>query len=203
MRDQSAVMRSVSPEVWAMLHPGAAFSDRSRLTASGAVWTLLRRPLFLALVLGCTVSLITAQSLTLRLVTSGAVTWSFVPVLEGAALAVVWGFGNRATSLSRTIDLSFTGHGPWFLWLIAFGAFWSSRPQPHLSGRTAWCWLAAAAVVLAWSGYIDFCFHRCALQRGAARAIRDILLQRTLCWIPAILIFGYGSLWPDLVELFR
>jgi len=203
MQGRSDTMPTLSAEVWAMLDPNAAFSDLSRLLERGGVWILLRRPMFLAFILGCTVSLVTAQSLTLRLVTSGTVTWSFVPLLEAAAVAAVWRPDRSTLSLPRAVDLFFTGHGPWLLWLVAFGAFWSSRPQPHLSRATEWCWLASAAVVLVWSGYIDFCIHRCLLQRGNARAVRDILLQRALCWIPGILIFGYGSLWADLVELFR
>ena len=184
------------------LQPKAAFASLSAQAAQGR-WLLVRRPAFVALVLGCTISLLTAHSLTLRLVASGALTWSFVPLLEMAGLAVVWRLGSRPLSVPRAVDLFFTGHGLWSLWLIALAAYWSSVPAPPLTYRRFAIWAAAAGAVLLWSAYVDFCFHRSVLRSSPARSVCHILLQRALCWIPGILVFGYGSLWADLVRLWK
>jgi len=185
-----------------MLQPGAAYRRLAAHPPSGR-WLLFRRPLLVAFVLGCTVSLLTARGLSLGLVASGAVTWSFVPLLEMGALAVVWSFGNRRLSLPRAVDAGFTGHAAWSLWLLLFGAWWSRFPLPIASEAAVWFWLTSAAAVLAWSAWVDYCFHRSVLDSSPAQSLRNLVVQRGLCWIPGIILFGYGSLWSDLVELWR
>ena len=182
-----------------MFRPKAAYSRLTALPMSGH-WLLFRRPLLVAFLLGCAISLLTAGSLTLRLVTSATVTWSFVPLLEMAALAVVWRLGSRRLSLPHAMDLFFTGHAPWSLWLIGFGAYWSSFPQPRGLYVTEWLWLLLAGGIMAWSACIDFWFHRYVLESSPSRAVRHLLFQRAFCWTIGILLFGYGSLWADLVE---
>lgn len=182
-----------------MFRPKAAYAHLAAHPASGR-WLPWRRPLLVALILGCTISLITSRSLTLRLAASGTVTWSFVPLLEIGSLAAIWRHRPRLISRSRAVDLFFTGHGPWSFWLIGFGAFWSSVSQSDFSTATEYFWLGSVPVMLLWSGYIDFCFLQGVLGRSRTRAIRDLLLQRAICWGAGILIFGYGSLWADIVE---
>ena len=178
-----------------MLQPRAAYSYLAKESSGKCL--LWKRPAFVALILGCTVSFLTARSLTLRLVVSGAVTWSYVPLLEVASLAIVWKWHRPTLPLARTIDVFFAGHGPWSLWLISSAALWAGLPQ-LISSRV---WLGSAVVVLIWSAHLDYCFWRTALSRSHAEAIRDLLLQRALCWIPGVLVFGAGSLWSDLMGL--
>jgi len=70
---------------------------------SGA-WLAIRRPLLVALVFGCAVSLITSGRLSLRLVAPATLYWSFVLLLESCA-----GFTNAPRSppsAPRTITAS-------------------------------------------------------------------------------------------------
>jgi len=181
--------------VCVMLQPSLAYACLAKV--SSGKYLLWKRPGFVALILGCTVSFLTARCLTLRLVVSGAMTWSYVPLLEIASLAIVWKWHRPTLPLARTIDVFFAGHGPWSLWLISSAALWAGLPQ-LISSRV---WLGSAVVVLIWSAYLDYCFWRTALSRSQAEAIRDLLLQRALCWVPGVVIFGAGSLWSDLMGL--
>jgi hypothetical protein len=148
MGPQTARKRAGSPEVCVMLQPGTAYSRLAKMSnGKGLLW---KRPALVALILGCTVSFLTARSLTLRLVVSGAVTWSFVPLLEVASLAIVWKWHRPTLPLPTTVDVFFTGHGPWSLWLIGSGALWAGLPQ-LVPSRV---WLGSGVVVLVWSGQL-------------------------------------------------
>src|SRR4051812_48942776 len=71
-------------------HQGRAVDRRG--TRLDNVWLAVRRPLLVALVLGCATSLMTSGRLTLRLLVPAAVYWSFIPVLEVAGL---WAVGGK------------------------------------------------------------------------------------------------------------
>jgi len=164
-------------------------------------WLFWRRPLLVTLLLGCAISLMTAGSLELRLVVSAGLTWTFVPLLEITSLALVWSWHRPPVALARSVDLFFTGNAPWSLWLIGSGLFWATFPQLVPFRPVAYCWFGSAAVVIAWSAWLDFCFWRIAMKRKLPDAIRDLVLQRVLAWAPGVLIFGAASLWVDLEKL--
>ncbi len=178
------------PQMWSSLAP----------SQGNAAWLACRRPLLTALFLGCTISLITEHRLTLRLVISGGLTWSFVPLLEIFSLAVIWRAGHRVRSLPEAIDLFFMGQGPWLLWLMAFGAFWSSVPAITESSLITRLWLASAAGIELWSAHIDYWFFHAVLERKPRRARWDLIAQRAMAWGLGVLYFGAGSLWPDILR---
>jgi hypothetical protein len=188
-----------SPDIWVMLHPGAAYANLARLPGSGG-WILFRRPILVALVFGCVISLMTSGRLTLRLALPAAIVWSFVPLLEMASLAAVWHIKRPPISLPRAIDLFFMGHAPWSLWLVGFAAIRAFVPTVQVFAwmGAKWIWFASAFLAMAWSGYIDFHFFRTVLDRTAARAARDLVLQRLICWIGFLLIFLAPGAWSTL-----
>jgi hypothetical protein len=100
-----------------------------------SAWLAIRRPLLVAFVFGCAISLMTSGRLSLRLVAPATLYSSFVPLLEIAGLAVVWPWRQSPLSFARAIDLFFVSHTPWSLWLCAFaavtpGAAWPSPRIP-------------------------------------------------------------------------
>jgi hypothetical protein len=203
-KSQAAVPQwGCSPDVWVMLNPAAAYRLLVRESPGGGIWLVLKRPLLLAFVLGCTMSLITTASLTLRLVGPATIYWSFVPLVETGALAAVCWSERRIVSFPRAIDLFFTGHGPWTLWLIGLSAIWSFFPPVKAFSLTGAVWLyGASAIVILWSAYIDFCFFRFVVGRNRTRAGRDLLLHRSISWSLIIAIFGEPVIWPDMVGRF-
>ena len=203
-KSQAAVPQwACSPDVWVMLNPAAAYRLLVREPPGGGIWLVLKRPLLVAFVLGCTMSLITAASLTLRLVGSATIYWSFVPLVETGALAAVCWSERRIVSFPRAIDLFFTGHGPWTLWLIGLSAIWSFLLPVKAFSLTGAVWLyGAGTIVILWSAYIDFCFFRFVFGRNRTRAGRDLLLHRSISWSLIIAIFGEPAIWPDIVGRF-
>jgi len=156
-------------------------------------WTWLAKPLFTAWLLGCVVSLLDFRALTLGRVLPAALVWTWVPLLETAALGAVWKIEPRAMGFRRAVDRFCAGDLAWWLLLIAFAALWREMGES--------VWLAFAGVVGAGTALRDYRFFRRDL--GSPAPLRDLILERALAWIPGILLFGGGSLVPGLIERLR
>jgi hypothetical protein len=188
-----------SADVWVMLRTAKAYEWLSRQGGSDGNWAAAQRPLFMVFLLGCLVSLVTAGSVNLRLFADGAGNALFVPLLEIVVLGGLWR-SKRTMVFSRTVDLFFMGHGPWVLWILAMCAIWTFASPSQaflLTGR--WMWILLGVVGL-WSGYIDFVFLRDVLRLNAARAGVSLLAMRVLTWSVGLVIFGGGSLWPEMIR---
>jgi len=107
-----------SDDAWAIVRPRRAFRYIEAHPPDSGTWIALRRPLFLALVLGCGFTLLAAGVLTLRIAASATLYWSFVPLTEVLSLLIVT-HRLRRGSASQTIDTFFIGHGPSTLLLLA------------------------------------------------------------------------------------
>src|SRR5215469_3330411 len=105
--------------------------------AAMSAWQGLKRPLFLAFFLGCTVSFLTVRTLTLRLIVPEMISWAFVPLIEIAALAAVCRRDCRNTPFAELIDSFFSGYSPWLLWMTGLCAIWSllSPARSRWTGR--------------------------------------------------------------------
>jgi hypothetical protein len=190
-----------SSEVWLMFRPAAAYQWLAGLPTGEDRWAAVKRPLFMAFLLGCMVSLVVSQRLTLRHVAGGAVNASLLLLGQIAALAVVCG-RKRRLSFSRTIDLFFAGYGPWTLWILAFSAVWSfastSRAFTLAGPGTI---LPTVVLVTIWSCAINYRFFERVLHRSRARAAWDVARLCAMSWCMCILIFGWGALLPELMRL--
>ncbi len=188
-----------------MFHPSLAYDWLAEQPAVPGKWTTLRRPLFFALLLGCMVSLVASQRLTLRHVVGGAVGGSCVILAQILGLAIVRPREvrprDRTISLSRSIELFLAGYGPWMLWILAFSAVWAFASTLHAfrwaGSRTIATSFTMAAV---WSAYIDFCFFKRVFRHAPGRAVWDLLLQRAISWTLSILIFGAAPLLPEIIR---
>jgi hypothetical protein len=157
---------------------------------------MLRRPLFVACVLGCVASMLTAGAVTARLALSVPLYWSFVPITEMAAVLIVTAARRETMSRSRVIDLYFTGHGAWTLALLAIGLTLSSAP-----GRLMWQLLTTMAIavlvlVIGWSAYIDYWFFRTIFAATPRRALRDTALVRLITWPVVFIVFALPAVTP-------
>jgi hypothetical protein len=165
------------------------------------VWLSLKRPLLFAFFLGCTVSFLTSGTLTLRLVGPAMIYWSFVPLIEIAALAAVCWSDRQNIPFPRLIDSFFKGYRPWLLWLVGMCAIWSllSPPTKSFDWTVSIVWLdGGVALALAWSLYIDFSFFRSILRRSPAGAVRELALQRFISWSLIMAIIAAPTIWSDI-----
>jgi predicted neutral ceramidase superfamily lipid hydrolase len=167
----------------------------------GGIWGAVRRPLLLAFMSGCTISLWTSGRLSVRLIADGMISFAFLPIFEIVGLAVVWRRSGRIP-FTRAIDLSFIANGPWLVWLIGFSALRSvltpiqatAFPIPLL-----WTLEASLLVIAAWAAYIELHFFREVLQRSERDARRDLILLRAIVWTLTIGYFFGIALYPEVV----
>jgi hypothetical protein len=160
----------------------------------------LRKPVLLAFVLGCTVSIVASGRLSVRLITDGAVSFAFLPLVEMAALAAVYRTGRRPISFARAVDLFFAGNTPWLLWLVGVATLSCLVPPKQVAPWPVWIAAALAVPVAVWSAYLDFHFFRAALGRPAGGAVRAVVLQRAMAWPAATLYFLGIAIWSYIAS---
>src|ERR1041384_2932353 len=108
-----------SDELRIMLRPASTYRQLSKAADESGVWVMIRRPLFVALVVGSFVSITVSGHLTISLLLDGMVFWSFILVLQAILMSgIVVSFGRRRIPTSKALDLFFMGHGPWLIRLL-------------------------------------------------------------------------------------
>jgi hypothetical protein len=126
-----------------------------------------------------------------------------VPLAEIAALFLTRP-KSKMLSFSCAVDLFFTGHGPWLLWLVGFAALWTFASPIRFFASAGLLWsFYLAGLVAVWCGYIDFCFFRKVYEETRGKAVLRLLLHRAISWTLGFVIFGGGSLWPEMVRILR
>jgi hypothetical protein len=185
-----------------MLRPAAAYPQLAKLSVEATRWIAIRRPLRMAIVLGCAMSLMTEGRITPRLALPAAVYWSFVPLLQTACLTLSYRHARPEISLARAIDLAFAGATPWLLWLAAYTSIWVLLPPAgaYISSIRHEIWYSLAACCALWSAYIDFCYFRVIFGKTAARAGRTILWHRFVCWSIGLSIFVLSAGWQTVAD---
>ena len=195
-------MSNRSPELRVLLDPAATFRELTQHPTAG-LWVMLRRPLRLALVFGCVVSLWASGRPSARLIADGVVSFAFVPAFELAALAAVYWRGPRRVPFAHAADLFFVANAPWLLWLTAFATLRCLQsPMQSFSLAVPLTWAIELSLVLvaAWSAYIDRHFFREVLPRsgGLDGSARDLILQRAIGWTCTIGYFLGVAIWPEI-----
>jgi hypothetical protein len=188
-----------------MWRPVMAYARLARGSETTTL-AMLRRPAFLALLIGCCVALSSSGRFTLRLLVSTTFLWSFAPMLQLLAAAVIIRLlGDKRLSLPAGLDLYFVGIGPWSLWLLAVAGVYS-----FLSPERTVTWgsdlgisvVTTGAIPLAWSAVITFGFLRGALGLNLQRTLLGFVLHGALVWGPVVAWFLFtGHLLPRLAGL--
>ena len=164
-----------------------------------AMVLLLRRPLAIALALGCAVSALASGRFSLRLVVDGAVSFAFVPfiVLMAFAIAYYRG-GERPLPFAQAADRFFAFNTPWLVWLLVAAAVGCLVPPDQ---SPAWFMpLAILGVIAAvMMIYMDIRFFREVLQRTPRDAVRDAAVQGAVRWIALGTYFFGLAIWPEIV----
>lgn len=181
----------MSEELQVLLRPHSAYRRLARVEAAAVWW---HRPAFFALLCGYVASLATSGRVTLRLAGPAAVYASLIPLIEIAMLRVLLG-----RKIGRAVDLFFMGHAAWSLWMVALAGIFAILDPIQAYRVTGPPWgLMSLSVVVGWSAYTDWCFFRCVSPR---RPVRNLLVQRVVCWSIGLAIFGGGSLWSGLLGI--
>jgi hypothetical protein len=125
----------------------------------------------------------------------------FLPLLLVAALALV---RDRKFPFTLAIDLFFTGHVPWSLWIIALASVWAFTPpvQAYQWLAYRWVWYCAAGAAFVWSCYIDFWFLRRVFDRTPLQAVRDLVVLRSVAWTIGMAVFVGAAGWQVIATRF-
>ena len=149
---------------------------------------LLRRPLLVAFVLGCAVSVLASGRFTLRLIVDGSLSMAFVPACQMLGLAAVYPFRRHPVSFAIAVDRFFAGNTIWLAWMFVFmvvGAVLPVTDQAQLDGP----FLMSSIVPIVWSIVVDRRFFTQVMGRTGWRAASDIAIERLVAWLAAMLYF--------------
>jgi hypothetical protein len=182
----------MSHEMKLMAAPAATYRLLAAQDGSAGLRVLLRRPLFVCLVLGVAVTLGATGRVSAGGVLSSALVWSHALLVQMAALAATMAVARHvlhaaAVPFARATDLFFMGHLPWSLWLLGLaGAAAVEFPE----GVARWPSAVQTAVIA--SGLVPIVLtFRITLAFG-----REVLaLPRRAAWLAAAfyaaLIYAY------------
>jgi hypothetical protein len=196
------MIERLSADARVLLQPAATYRaiGMQTTTPANGAWRAWRRPLFIVFFIGGCLSIAATGAVTLRLTLSTAVVWSFIPLIDIGALAVVLRRHERR-AFATVVDLFCSGFGAYLLWTLGIAVMISCVPirdeVPIFGGYV----YGGASLAVFWSVYIDYCFFRDGLGRSSADARRGVLLHRALTWAPILLIFGAPGIGTEILEL--
>jgi hypothetical protein len=165
---------------------------------------LIRRPLFVALMLGCGVSILASGRFTLRLIVDGALSFAFVPLCEVAAFAVVYRLQRNTmplpTTFPQAVDRFLAGNTGWLWWMLALLAAGAILPAARV-GYVLPMMLISVPIPIALAVRADWRLFRQGRTRSQAAA--DIAVQRAIAWTLATAYFlGIAITRRDFFYLF-
>jgi hypothetical protein len=141
-----------------------------------------------------------SSRLSVELVLSSSLCWSYVPLAELIALLLVTADNEAGLTRSQVIDRFFVGHTPWLLWIVVSSLLPTFLPLTLTFTLMRYWLVGGALAALTWSLWIDFHFFRGILGESANRALRKLAVQRLISWTLIIAVFAYGSFWPSVLE---
>ena len=180
-----------------MTAPARAYAEALERPPTGR-WIGAGRPALVALLLGAGCGFGATGQLTLGLLASGFLCWSFVPLLQVAtAAAIMRPPALRRLPFQRRMDLWFMGHAPWSLWILAATFAMGLAPA---TVRIEWPIIASAAIPIAWTSVIAAAFCRVVLGDSRNVAIARTALHQAVTWTIAVVYIAYAvALWPRVV----
>jgi hypothetical protein len=165
---------------------------------------MLRRPLIVTLVIGTAVPIMAVQRITLGLLVSSALSFSFVVAIQMAVgAAIIATAASRRTSLPRALDLWFAGHLPYSLWLLIVAAWFANRPASALDQL-----IVLALIPAAWTAVIVAAFSRQVLGTGRAGARWRAAAHFVVIWaigfeLVALSAGGWFQVWAPIARAFQ
>jgi len=180
----------------------AEFAGSSSRAPAG-VAQLLRRPLLLAFILGCAVSVLASGRFTLRLIVDGALSMAFVPACQVLGLAAVYRLRRTQVSFAEAVDRFFDGNTIWFAWMLVLMVSVVVVPVTEQSQHLSGPFLISSLLPITWSVAADRKFFAVVMGRTGWRAALDIAIERLVAWVAATLYFLGVALDGRLGEMFE
>ena len=187
----------MSPDLRVVTRPGATYAALAAAPSSIGLFTMLRRPALVAVVLGCAVAMTGTRHVTPLLVVSTTACWSTLIVAQIAiALAMFAKPASRTVGVARALDLFFASHVPWSLWMLAVVA-WAPVP----GGRSLAPLLVAALLPMGLTCRAIAAFCREVLRMDRRDAITRTTTHQLVTWGLFAGVFGWAvALWPRVIQ---
>jgi hypothetical protein len=161
-----------------MFNPNAEYHALSARDDAGSWAHALSGPALTALTIGAVTAASATGRITLSLVLSGAICWSFVPLLQLATAApFVVRRANPPIPPARALELWFLAHGPWTLWIFLAIAVLATTSAPQ-----TWVVVSGIAPAL-WTARLLTVFFQQVLHLPAGRAIRRTVAHQGITWL--------------------
>jgi hypothetical protein len=179
-----------------MLGAGREYAAQAAERRTGSWPRALAAPALVALILGAATGAASTGRMTVGLLASGTLCWSFVPLLQmltGAGL--IASAPRRGVDLPRAVELLFAGHAPWSLWALAASVILT---LPGLS--SALVVLATAIGPAVWTGAILRAFCTTVLGTTPRGATWRIVGHQAATWtLVGLYIVGMIGGWARIV----
>jgi hypothetical protein len=159
----------------------------------------LERPALVALIVGTAVTLSSARRVSLGLVLTGIVCWSFVPLVQCViGLAVIGRARGDSMSVPRRLELLFAGHLPWSLsTLVMVGLYTFTRLPIGLAAQAL-----GLLVPAVWTTVILSAFCRTVLGCLTARAHVLTAAHQAMTWTAFFTyVLLFSGLWARILAL--
>jgi len=149
----------LSSEVTVALTPAAGYRRLLADKAPVPWWRALERPAVVLLVVGVIVPVMALQRVTIGLVATAALSWSFVLAIQGlTGAAVIASVPTRSIDTIRALDVWFAGHLPFSLWMLVAAAWVAVS-----ASMSAEAMVLSAIVPSVWTAIIVSAFCRTVL----------------------------------------
>jgi hypothetical protein len=184
-----AIEFPLSDELRVALFPRRVYATLCTEPAAAPTRALLRRASLPLLWIALLVSMMVTLRVTVGIIVTAALCWSFVMLLQGfAGAGLIAAAPNRQVSRRRALDLWFAAHLPYSLWLIV-PATWST-----LRGDLAPGWVLLTALVpLVWTVRIGSAYCQTVLGTSRAGARVRLAVHQTFVWLLAIGYFLFAA----------
>jgi hypothetical protein len=191
----------ISPELEILRSPRRAYSLLAAEPQQVSILGACYRPAVAALTLGTAVSISSTSHVSIGLVATVTACWAFLAGIQViAAWVAIPPAPPRAIGRARAIDLLFSGHAPWSLWMLACAVWALTVP---ISARDSRWLLASVTVPMVWNVAIVYAFFRDALDLPHGVAVRRTIAHQAMAVGSTLALFGSAvAIWPRIVGMF-
>jgi hypothetical protein len=168
----------LSIETLVAFAPDAAYSQLLTEESPRAWWPLFARLATILLVIGVIVPLMAVQQVTIGLVATAAVSWSFVLAIQAlVGASVILSAPARRVRALRALDMWFAGHLPYSLWMLVVAALMAGTTSAGLAFI-----VLSALVPAAWTAMIVSAFCRTVLDTTRTGARWRSAAHQIIVW---------------------
>jgi len=189
-----------SPDLRLLWAPTAAFREMRGLAANmpgAARWPLVLRLFIAPTIAGTAASVSATNRISWSLFLSGMICWSFITAVQLLNATLLIRGEGRPIGYARALQLFFTAHAAWSLWLIAAAVcLFAARGSVGLADFV----LPTVVVPLGWTASMVFSYCREVLRLDRRRAaLRTAVHQGLTGLVIAVYVAWAIQLWPRLL----